>query len=219
MSRRTGNLSTRPFYNERLVSAILGVLLITVMIAAAVGIGYAISLSSQYEALTSRAQRNDSEAKALKKALSVVQNEASAKEIDLIAKATREVEDAVARRMFSWTKLFNRIEKTLPADVMITAIRPDFFDNQTVSLSLDLVGRSVGAIDAFVENLEQSGGFTKLLIRQEELTDAGMYRASLLGHYLSETDLSGNPGLLENLKSTKETGSSLGDLESSEVVQ
>ena len=219
MSRRTGNLSTRPFYNERLVSAILGVLLITVMIAAAVGIGYAISLSSQYEALTSRAQRNDSEAKALKKALSVVQNEASAKEIDLIAKATREVEDVVARRMFSWTKLFNRIEKTLPADVMITAIRPDFFDNQTVSLSLDLVGRSVGAIDAFVENLEQSGGFTKLLIRQEELTDAGMYRASLLGHYLSETDLSGNPGLLENLKSTKETGSSLGDLESSEVVQ
>ena len=216
---RTGNLSTRPFYNERLVSAILGVLLIGVMIAAAVGIGYAISLSSQYEALTSRAQRNDSEAKALKKALSVVQNEASAKEIDLIAKATREVEDAVARRMFSWTKLFNRIEKTLPADVMITAIRPDFFDNQTVSISLDLVGRSVGAIDAFVENLDQSGSFTKLLIRQEELTDAGMYRASLLGHYLSETDLSGNSGFFENLKDTKETGSSLGDLGSSEVVQ
>ena len=216
---RTGNLSTRPFYNERLVSAILGVLLIGGMIAAAAGIGHAISLSSQYEALTSRAQRNDSEAKAFKKALSVVQNEASTKEIDFIAKATREVEDVVARRMFSWTKLFNRIEKTLPADVMVSAIRPDLFNNQTVSISLDLVGRSVGAIDAFVENLEQSGGFTRLLIRQEELTDAGMYRASLLGHYLLETDLSGNPGFLENLKNTKETVSSLGDLGSSEVVQ
>ena len=97
MSMRTGNLSTRPFYNERLVSAILGVLLIGVMIAAAVGIGHAISLSSQYEALTSRAQRNDSEAKAFKKALSVVQNEASTKEIDFIAKATRDEKKVLLR--------------------------------------------------------------------------------------------------------------------------
>ena len=219
MSMQTGNLSTRPFYNERLVNAVLGVLLIGVMIAAAASIGRAINLSSQHAALTSRARHDDSEAKTLEKALSVVEDEISSKEIDLVVTATREVEDVVARRMFSWTKLFNRIEKTLPADVMVTAIRPDLFNDQTVSVSLDLVGRSVGAIDAFVENLEQNGGFSKLLIRQEELTDSGMYRANLLGHYLSETELSGDLEALESPKSTEAPVHSRDDLGSSEGVQ
>lgn len=219
MSMLIGNLSTRPFYNERLVSVVLGVLLIGVIIAAAISIGHAISLSSQYTALTSRVRHDESEAKTLKKVLSAVQNEASAEETNLLTSATREVESVVARRIFSWTALFNRIERTLPADVMVTAIRPDFFDDQTVSVSLDLVGRSVEAIDVFVENLEQSGGFTKLLIRQEELTDAGMYRANLFGHYLSETELSRNPSFLGNPNSIEAIIASLDDLGSSEGIR
>lgn len=219
MSIPTGNLSTRPFYNERLVSVVLGVLLIGVIIAAAISIGHAISLSSQYTVLTSRVRHDESKAKTLQKALSAVQNEVSAEETDLITTATREVERVVARRMFSWTELFNRIERTLPVDVMVTAIRPDFFDVQTVSISLDLVGRSVEAIDVFVENLEQSGGFTKLLIRQEELTDTGMYRANLLGYYLSKTELSRNPSFLGNSNSVEAIISSLDDLGSSEGIR
>ena len=121
--------------------------------------------------------------------------------------------------MFSWTELFSRIERTLPVDVIVTAIRPNFSDDQTVSVSLDLVGRSVGAIDVFVENLEQSGGFTKLLIRQEELTDAGMYRANLFGHYLSKTELSRNPSFLGSPNSIKAIISSLNDLGSSEGIR
>ena len=91
-----------------------------------------------------------------------------------------EVNRLIEQRLFSWTAFFNVIERTLPANVMLTAVRPDAGEEGT-SVDLAVVGRTVADIEEFIRRLEGTGVFADVLARQGELNDEGMYRAQLRG--------------------------------------
>ena len=109
-------------------------------------------------------------------------------ELTALADATREANTLITQRLFSWTDFFNRIETTLPPDVMVTEVRPEI-EPGVVEVAMGVLGRRLDSVNRFVTSLETSGAFVDVLNRQVELTEDGMYRAILRGRYLESARL------------------------------
>jgi hypothetical protein len=176
------NLATRPFYNERLAHLALAALAVLVLAITGFNVNRILMLSQRNTTLKLAADRDEQQAARLDQQSNEVRRGLDTKELNTVAAAAREANVLIDQRTFSWTELFNRIEATLPADVMITSVRPQIRDG-VITVSLVVVGRRVEDIDAFMESLEKTGAFTGLLSRQEEATEDGMYRAVLQGQY------------------------------------
>ena len=177
------NLATRPFYNERAVHVALvlvGALVVAVTISNVTRI---VALSGRHTDLGLQVSSDEAAAREMSSQTEAVQQEIDGAELQAVSAAVREANALIGLRMFSWTELFNRIETTLPPDVMMTSVRPEV-DGERVSVSMVVVGRRVDAIDEFIEALEATGSFEGLLARQEEATADGMYRTMLRGRYL-----------------------------------
>ena len=87
-------------------------------------------------------------------------------ELDTVLAAAREANGLIDRRTFSWTALFNYLEATLPAGVMLTSVQPRVKDGG-FTVSLGVLGRPVDDIDEFLGRLEDTGAFSELLSRDE----------------------------------------------------
>ena len=185
------NLATRPFYNERavhvgLVAVAALVVAITVFNATRI-----VALSSRHTELGFQVSRDEGAAREASGLAEAVQREIDGAELQAVTDAVREVNALIGLRMFSWTELFNRIEMTLPPDVMMTSVRPEV-EGEQVLVTMVVIGRRIDAIDQFIEALEATGSFEGLLARQEEATDDGMYRTVLRGRYLEMAPPDGN---------------------------
>ena len=189
------NLATRPFYNERLARMALGVaaaLALAVLAAGVVRLVDLARLNGELMARTDRAVRATAD---LSARAAEAQRAATPRDLGVLAEATREANTLITQRVFSWTDFFNRIETTLPPDVMVTEVRPEI-EPGTVDVAMGVLGRSLESISRFVTSLETSGAFVGVLNRQVELTENGMYRAVLRGRYLGSAaslDTGGTP--------------------------
>jgi Tfp pilus assembly protein PilN len=155
------NLSTRPFYNERVVS--LWLLLIFVIAAAATIFNTTRVLQyshSDTEQGTS-ASRDESRASDLRRSAAKLRGTVDVKQIERASTQAREANDLIDRRTFSWTELFNVFEKTLPDDVRITAVRPNIEEGR-FRLRIDVVARGVEDVNRFINNLQKTGMFLQV---------------------------------------------------------
>lgn len=174
------NLATRPFYNDRAVHLVLGVLGLAVVAVLAAGAVRLAELSRTQRALTLEADAAERETAAVSNRTARLEREMPGDALAALAAAAEEVNRLVERRLFSWTAFFNVIERTLPAGVMLTAVRPDT-DEEGTSVDLAVVGRTVADVEDFIRRLEESGVLADVLARQGERNDEGMYRAQLRG--------------------------------------
>ncbi len=177
------NLSTRPFYNERAIHLGLALAALLVLALTAFNVSRIVTLSREYTELSAQAARDETRAHERGREAVGLWRGINTNELKEVVAAAQEANSLIDRRTFSWTDLFNRIEGTLPPDVMLTAIRPHI-ERGTVTLTVVVLGRRVEDIDRFMEQLEETGTFRNLLSRQEEATDEGLYRAVLQGQYL-----------------------------------
>ncbi len=176
------NLSTRPIYNERLVHLALLALAAIVLALTVFNATQIMTLSRGAGEFGRQADVAEQQARDLEEQAALVQRDAGGTELDGLESAAREANAIIDRRLFSWTEFFNRIETNLPAGVMITAVRPNI-QPEGIEITLSAVGRRVEDLDAFMEQLEATGAFIDVLSRQEEVADAGTYRAVLQGRY------------------------------------
>jgi hypothetical protein len=177
------NLATRPFYNERAVYLVLGVLAFAGLAILASLALRVMDLSGRNTELAARAEQAERQRDDLSMRITEVQGAVSTVALEEIALAAREANTLIDQRVFSWAQFFNRIETTLPPDVMVTLVRPDITP-ESVEVTMGVVGRDLDAITYFIGSLEDSGAFSGLLNQSAELTDAGMYQAVLRGRYL-----------------------------------
>ena len=119
------NLSTRPFYNERAVYIVLGAVAVVGLVVLSSGVIQILDLSRRNTELTARAERAEREGTDLSAQASEIQRSVSSQALDDVVVAAREANTLIDQRVFSWTDFFNRIETTLPPDVMLTEVRPD----------------------------------------------------------------------------------------------
>jgi Tfp pilus assembly protein PilN len=87
----------------------------------------------------------------------------------------------IEQRTFSWTALFNQLESTLPEDVMLVAVRPDF--REGITINLDVQGRRSEDIDAFWERLEKTGAFHDVQWASLTVTEEGLNKVTMKAVY------------------------------------
>lgn len=181
-----GNLATRPFYNEGAVYMVLGIMAVAGLVVLGNGVGRVLDLSQRSTALASVAEETEQEEANLTARTVELQRGVSPQSLEEMEVAAREAKLLIEQRVFSWTEFFNRIETTLPPDVMLTEVRPDI-ESGSVGVTMGVMGRDLDAISAFILALEGSGAFNEVLNVASDLTDDGMYRALLSGQYMSGT--------------------------------
>ena len=194
------NLSTRPFYNERAVHLALGLVGILVLALTTFNVTQVITLSQSHTEFTTPADQAEATADDVARQTLTIQRDLDRDELDVAVANARAANTLIDRRVFSWTEFFNRIESTLPADVMLTSVRPEIEPDE-MAVSMGVLGRRVEEIETFIERLEATRAFAELLPLQEEPTNEGLYRAALRGRYLQsaeQTPRGPNPGGAED---------------------
>lgn len=177
------NLSTRPFYNERAVHALLGLVALLVLALTAFNVWRIVTLSRENTEITRRASQDRAEADRLSQEAVRVRRGLNQNELKVIAAAAREANVIIDRRTFSWTEFFNYIESELPPDVMLTAVRPAITDEST-RITMIVLGRRAEDVDEFMEKLEATGAFLDVVPTQDELTDEGLHKVVLESYYV-----------------------------------
>lgn len=176
------NLSTRSFYNERAVHMAVGAVALVVLALTSINVFRMITLSRQNTELSSRINRDNAEADALAKMATDHLRRVDKDELQLVVDSAREANSLIDQRTFSWTAFFNRIEATLPPDVMLSAVRPIVRDGIT-RVTMTVIARRAEDIDEFMEKLEATGAFEDVVPSQQDRTDEGLFRVALESVY------------------------------------
>jgi Tfp pilus assembly protein PilN len=176
------NLSTRPFYNERVVHVAIGAVALVVLAVTAFNVTRVIALSRQNTELSSRVARDQAEAERLTREAAAIRQAINKDELALVAGAAREANELIDQRTFSWTAFFNYIEATLPPDVMLVAVRPSVKDGAT-RVTITVLARRTEDVDEFIEKLEATGAFDEVYASQADSTQQGLQRAILESVY------------------------------------
>jgi hypothetical protein len=176
------NLSTRPFYNERAVHMAIGAAAIIVLALTAVNVFRMVTLSRQNTELSSRVNRDHADAANFSKMATDILRRVDKDELQRVVDSAREANVLIDQRTFSWTAFFNRIEATMPPDVMLSTVRPTIRDGVT-RVSMTVIARRAEDIDEFMEKLESTGAFDEVVPSQQDRTDEGLYRVAVESIY------------------------------------
>jgi Tfp pilus assembly protein PilN len=176
------NLSTRPFYNERAVHAIAAVVALVVLAITAWQVVRVVRLSRYKTELNAAINRDRNEAEYRTREAASVRRGLDQKELAVVALAAKEANQLIEQRTFSWTQLFNHLEATLPEDVMLVSVRPQFEENDTY-ISLDVQGRQSDDIERFWASLEKTGAFSEIQWSALTVTDDGLNKILMTALY------------------------------------
>lgn len=179
------NLATRPFYNERAVHLVIGVFAVLLVALTAWNVYTVLTLSRANTELSSRVNQDHAEAEQLRKMATDIRRKINQEELHQVVTAAREANSLIDQRTFSWTAFFNRIESTLPPDVMLSSVRPSIKDGAT-RVSMVVLGRRAEDIDEFIEKLESTGAFEDIVPSQTDYTDEGLRRVLVESNYTGD---------------------------------
>jgi hypothetical protein len=176
------NLSTRPFYNERAVQLVLIVAALLVVVLTAFNAIRIISLSRQNTEFSSLITRDRQEAERLTREAARIRAGIDQRALQATAESAEAANTLIDQRTFSWTEFFNRIEETLPADVMLTGVQPTF-TKDTTTIQMTILARRTEDVDVFMEKLEGTGAFDDVLPVNEAPSEDGLHRLVLRAVY------------------------------------
>jgi hypothetical protein len=178
-----GNLSTRPFYNERLVAAAL-------LLGALVAIGLGVFNAREILALTrartehkAKAARDEAEAARIRGDAAALARSVEGGRLSALAAATREANALIDQRTFSWTVFFDQVEKTLPIDARLMAVSPRV-EKGVLRITMIVNARHADDLAAFVDALLGTGTFYDLGPSEQHRNDDGTTTATIVGTYL-----------------------------------
>lgn len=177
------NLSTRPFYNERGVHGLLAVAALIVVAVTLFNLTQIVLLTRRQSSLSTDAAAAETRAAELRARAAQTRQTVNAKQLDSISSAAREANTIIGQRLFSWTDLLNRLGDALPDAVRITALRPDVERDGSITVAMTVFAESVGEIEQFMVNLEESSAFSEVYPIDDEPAEGGGVRASLEGKY------------------------------------
>jgi len=187
------NLSTRPFYNERLVQLVLLSAALVIAALTTYNIVELRLLSSRHGQLLRSVVDDEKRAAALRADADRARRSVDRAQLETVAAAAREANRLIDERIFSWTELLNRLESTLPDEVRIQAIRPGTDREGRLSVSLIVFGRRAEDIEGFVERLEAAGGFSHVYSRTETTNQQGLLEVVIEGRYVPSAGAAAAP--------------------------
>jgi len=178
-----GNLATRPFYNERAVQVGLSVAGVALAVLTLFTAWQLLSLSAQQRDLSVRIARDEQRAEALRREATTVRSRVDAALLASTERATREANGVIDARTFSWTGLFNVVERTIPADVRLQSISPQV-DDGILQVRLVLNATRVEPVGAFLDRLEAAGAFADMQSLEDQVQEDGSHVIICTGRYI-----------------------------------
>ena len=177
------NLSTRPFYNDRLVRSVLLALAVLVLAVTALNVWTVSALSGRDREQNQQAVRAEKRAADARAAAQRIRSGLDEAELKRITAEVSKANGLIAQRTFSWTRMFSDFERTLPAEVRITGVASHERDGQ-LYVDIGVNGRRAEDINEFVDRLEATGAFTDMIWQQETIGADGLRETSLRGRYV-----------------------------------
>ena len=178
------NLGTRPFYNVRAAQVVIGAVAALAVALTLFNVVQTVRLGISQYTLGASASEAEGEAERLQAEAVRIRSQINAEELAVVANAAREANAIIDQRAFSWTDLFAHFEATLPPDVRVTAVQPRLESDGDFVIAIGVQARRPEDLDAFIESLEDRGGFRDVLSIQEQTGDGGLIAAVIQGTYL-----------------------------------
>ncbi len=189
-----GNLSSRPFYNERFVSmvmmgaALLGVIL-TIFNVTALS-----RLSGERAKQQAEEAQSLNEAERVRQSAQKLQQSLDQSNLRVLADATREANWLIDQRTFSWTEFFAYIEKTLPRDARLVSVAPRI-ERNVFKIVMLVNTKQPSDLLTFIDALEATAAFKDVLPTDQTALEDGTLSITLESTYVSDV-----------VPSTKRTG-------------
>lgn len=177
------NLSTRPFYNTRVVRIGLAVV---GLIAAGLTVFNTVELWRLQRAnreLRDTVAQNESQANELRQKARTIQEAIDRSQLSQVTMAAREANELIDRRAFSWTELLNQFQATLPPQVRISSVQPQIDGAGRVLVAITVQSKQQEDLDSFIEALEKTGVFRDVLSRQDSSVEDGSLVSVLQAYY------------------------------------
>ncbi len=182
------NLSTRPFYNERIIHLWLAAVAVITIAATIFNVTRVLQYSRSDTRLGAQASRDEARAADLRAEAARLRASMDPKQVETAALEARTANELIDRRTFSWTELFNRFETTLPDEVRITAVRPRVDRDAGTLLTINVVASGTDEVSEFMESLETTGAFKELRGTSEErFNDRDLLEATIEMRYVPES--------------------------------
>jgi hypothetical protein len=191
------NLSTRPFYNERLVNLLLVLAAIAGLALAVFNATRLLELGQERSARVATQDKARAEAAALRSAADREHRSVDRNTLMMLAAATGEANALIDERTFSWTEFFGLIEKTLPLDVRLLGVAPRA-ERDALRIDMRINSKRADDLEAFMDALNSTGSFYDLIATDQTSVDDGTISATFSGKYfapvLKSTKVSGPAG-------------------------
>jgi Tfp pilus assembly protein PilN len=167
----TFNFARRPFRDDRPAYGLAGFLFLAGAVLLTVNLRLAADYRRQVAdtraeiaGLEARQRSAEAKAQGARAALGSYQ-------LSALAEESRGLARILAERRFSWTALLGRLERTLPADVGLVTLQPQF-DAAGSSLEMQLVAKRRDAIVRTIEALSKNPSFAHVMLKQEAQPEA-----------------------------------------------
>jgi hypothetical protein len=93
--------------------------------------------------------------------------------------------NAIKRRTFSWTMLFDEFERIFPDNVKMVSVFPQIRDEK-INVSMEVAGKALNDIVSLFTALQSSPAFSDVTLRGERQESDGSLHASISLTYLPE---------------------------------
>ena len=178
-----GNLASRPFYNERLVSLVLVLVAVGVAALTAFNVSRLNALWTDRAELEGAIQRDEDETARVLGEINSTGRQVDAPTLVRLASETGEANALIERRTFSWTTFFDVIEDVLPFDVRVVAVGHRIEDGDLL-LVLNVVARDDPDLNDFIDAMLGTGQFLDILPTEKMRDDDGSVSAVIETWYV-----------------------------------
>jgi hypothetical protein len=179
------NLATNPVKNYSLY--FLGCLVL--LVAALLFTFFNARSLMSWQSESSRLQVNISEQQ---KKRADLQNEASKLRLRItqiktpqFISETEFMNNAIKRRTFSWTTLFDEFERIFPDNVKMVSVYPQINDEQ-IYISMEVAGKSLNDIVGLISVLQSAPAFSEVVLKSERQQNDGNLHAAISLTYRPE---------------------------------
>jgi hypothetical protein len=177
-----GNLSTRPFYNERLVTSGLLLAGLVAIGLTAFNVSQFMSLSERRAQLQEKVRLAQLETNRIRSATQVVYSSLDRPALQALAGSAAEANRLIDARVFSWTRFLSGLEAQMPYNVHLVSVSPRV-DRGVFQVDLTVVAKSLEDLQQFIDALSKTGEFYDVFPTGRDLNDDGTIGASIRTGY------------------------------------
>jgi hypothetical protein len=178
------NLSSRPFYNERLVSLLLGLVAVGAIAMAAFNVSRFSELSAERTTLDLNIRRDQAEASRIRADVEAAVAGVDLNRLEALVSGAREANQLIAHRTFSWSAFFDILEGALPYEVRLLGVAHRLEGGEQV-LVMSVVAEEDANLNELVQALLGTGAFFDVLPVEKARNDDGTVSAIVETFYLA----------------------------------